>query len=349
MPINIDSYSTTAGSVTDRGHLSAAIKEAIVTDDLDTRLESKLHVQNYGTFHPLFITGTYPSEAKIPPFAHPISILNIRGKNFICSDLRIFLKKDIMGDFTKRISNRLDFDYAVSRTILNLFWAGGRSSEFRSGFGFSAKVFGEWISQVLVGSLGLEMQESIPIQIVSLAYYFSLCEDTAAKGLEDKQKLIDWIYHLTSFDEGGISKIIGILKPMDDLKHFIENLKLVIENIRLHKLNDGTFTSLIRSNWYGVNAQQVLGVCTEHPPTWTALIFHCLSSKGYQKSLIGQVTLKAGKRGEADSFLRHYDEMFKQQMRLEDHVIINDELDNHRNYDSVKLSMEAFNRIPHLS
>lgn len=68
MPLKIDSYTTTAGSMVDTRRLATAIKEAVITDDLDTKLESKLNVQSYGDFFPLFITGTYPSEAKIPPF-----------------------------------------------------------------------------------------------------------------------------------------------------------------------------------------------------------------------------------------------------------------------------------------
>ena len=346
MPLNIDSYTTTAGSIVDSRRLATTIKEAIIADDLDSKPESKLHVQSYGAFHPLFITGTYPSEAKIPPFAHPISILNIRGKNFICSDLRLFLKKEVAADFNKRIANRVDFDYALSRTILNLFWAGGRSSEFRSGFSFSATVFSEWIAQILSGGIGLEIQEATPVRIVALAYYYSLCAETPQQGLEDRQALSDWIYHLTSFNESGISKVLDRIQPMANLDHFIENLKLVVENIRIQKLNAGTFVSLIRSNWYGVNAPQVLAVCVEHPPTWTALVYHSLASKSYQRCLIGQVTLKAGKRGEADSFMRHYSEMFSQQMRMEERSVVNPEMDNHFDYDPEALAMEAVNRIP---
>lgn len=345
MPINIDSYTTTAGSIIDLKRLGNALREAIVEDDLDTRQESKLHVKNYGDFHPLFITGTYPSETNIPPFAHPISLLSIRGKNFICSDLRLFLKKNVEGDFSKRISNKIDFEYAVSRTVLNLFWAGGRSSEFKSGFSFSAKVFSEWVSQILVGSLGMELQESIPVQIVSLAYYYALCGDTPHQTFDDRQKIVDWIYGLTGFLEGNISKIVNELEPMSNLSEFLENIKKIIENIRLQKLNAGTFTTLIRSNWYGVNAPQVLGVCTEHPPTWTALVHHSLATKSYQRCLIGQVTLKAGKRGDAEAFMRHYSEMFGQQIKVESHSIVNHEADNHFNYDGESLAAEAFLRI----
>lgn len=317
MPLHFDSYATTAGSATDTRKIVAAIQEALVTDDLDKQPESKLGVQSYGDYHPLFITGTYPSEAKIPPFAHPISILNIKGKNYISTDLRLFLKKDQNTDFEKRISNRIDYDYAVTRTVLNLFWVGGRASEFTSGFRFSAKVFSEWISQILNGGLGLEVHELVLVEIAALAYYYGQCQNSVLEVQQDKQRVIDWIYSLTGHNATGIAAVVDKLQPMSEFNHFIENLKIILENIRVKKLNTGIFITLARSSWYGMNAPQVLATCIEHPPTWTAIVHHSLASKSYQRCLIGQISLKAGKRGDADGFMRHYSEMMANNMRLE--------------------------------
>ena len=317
MPLHIDSYTTTAGSAFDTRAIVKTIQEAIVADDLDTRPESNLRIQSYGDYYPLFITGTYPSEAKIPPFAHPISILNIRGKNYISTDLRLFLKKDTNSEFDKRIANRIDFEYALSRTVLNLFWAGGKASEFTSGFRFSAKVFAEWVSQILHGGFGLEVHELVAVEIAALVYYYSLCQPSVVSIQDDKDRVVDWVYNLTGHQATGIALVVDKLKPMGEFSHFIENLKLLLENIRIQKLNVGSFLTLIRSSWYGVNASQVLGVCVEHPPTWTAIVHHTLASKSYQRCQIGQIALKAGKRGDADAFMRHYTEMFNTVMRLE--------------------------------
>lgn len=348
MPLNIDSYTTTAGSAEDSRRLATAIKEAIVAEDLDSKPEARLHVQSYGQFHPLFITGTYPSEAKIPPFAHPISIFNIRGKNFICSDLRLLLKKEITGDFSKRIRNQVDFEFAVSRLTLNLFWAGGRSSEFRSGFSFSANAFASWVSQVLNGGLGLEMQDLVVVQIAALSYYYDLCGDNINRDAEDTQRVVDWIHALTGLDAQGISKVLERLKPAPTLSHFIENLKSAIDGLRIQKLTAGIFITLIRSSWYGLDAPKVLAVSLEHPPTWTALVYHSLSTKSYKNCLISQVVMKSGKRGEADAFMRHYHDMFAQQIRNESVGTLNPELDNHFDYDPLELSMEAASRLPEL-
>lgn len=370
MPMYIDSYTTTTGSSIDARRLASAIKEAIVTDDLDTKPEAGLNIKPIGGFYPLFITGTYPGEEKIPSFAHPISILNIRGKNIISSDLRLFLKKEVNSDFNKRISNRLDFDYAVSRTVLNLMWASGKNSEFISGFGFAGEVFAKWISQIFAGGLGLEAQDSLVVQITALAYYYTLCSDNPLALADDKQKMIDWIYARTGADPIGIEKVVAKLSVMTEFSHFIENLKVVVDNIRIQKMSVGGFLTSIRSSWYGVNSAQVLGVCIEHPPTWTAIVHHTLASKGYQRCLIGQVALAAGRRGNADGFMRHYSTMFGESLKFENFKsddqaegvnlgylddqtssikeIVNPEADNHFNYDAAELALEAHSRIPAL-
>lgn len=358
MPLIIDSYATTAGSIVDTRRLATAIKEVIITEDLDNHPESRLNVQSYGDYHPLFITGTYPGEAKIPPFAHPISILNIRGKNFICADLRLFLKKEVFPEFQKRISNRVDFEYAVSRTVLNLFWAGGRSTEFTSGFRFSGKVFSEWVCQILNSGLGLEVQELMPVQVTAMAYYYSLCQNNIIETWEDRNRIKDWITDQTQLSPLTVSQTIDKLKPMAGFDHFIENLKLVVDNIRIQKLDVGIFMSLIRSSWYGLNAAQVLGACIEHPPTWTAIVYHTLATKSYQRCVIGQVALKAGKRGEADAFMRHYSEMFSSSLRLENRHgdttidvsdVINHDAGDTRDYDIAEMVMHAESRMPILN
>lgn len=348
----IDSYQTTAGSSVDTRRIVASIGEALAMDDLDKKPESRLYVQSYGEYHPLFITGTYPSEAKIPPFAHPISILGANGKKFICTDLRLFLKKDISSDFEKRISNRIDFEYAISRAILNLIWAGGRTTEFTSGFRFSAKVFSDWVNQILTGGLGLEAQDLIQAQIVSLAYYYSLCQNDHFSLAEERQRVTDWIVDLTGYAETGVRKVMVLLKPMKEFDHFIENLKIILDNIRVNKIDAGNFITLARSSWYGLNAPQILGVCIEHPPTWTAIIHHTLSSKGYQRCLIGQVALRSGKRGEADSFMRHYSELISQHMHMESATpatieqVHNAEIDNHFDYDPKEMVMRFEKACP---
>ena len=348
MPLNIDSYTTTVGSSVNAQRIVKAIEEAIVHDDLDKRQESALGVEPFGEFHPLFITGTYPSEEKIPSFAHPISILNIRGKNFICSDLRLFLKKDPELGVSRRIQNRVDFDYAISRTILNLFWAGGRSGEFTSGFGFAAKVFAEWVAQVLRGSLGIEPHEQLLVQINAMAYYYSLCNAPYVTIEDNRQQIIDWVVNFTGLPDREVSSVLENAKNCRSFKDLVENLKLTVDNIRVQKLTEGAFIAAIRSSWYGVNADQVLAVCVEHPPTWTAIVYHTLNSKSYQRCLIAQVALKAGKRGDADAFMRHYHTMFGVGLRLENFKHVSHEATDYQdfNYNGLELSMEAAKTIP---
>jgi reverse gyrase len=89
---------------------------------------------------------------------------------------------------------------------------------------------------------------------------------------------------------------------------------------------------------------------------------------------VSQVALKAGKRGDADAFMRHYSEMFSNSMRMESQDNVN-KIDNHApdtdklveqveqaaeevgkvatandyDYDGAKLAFEASMKMPLLS
>jgi hypothetical protein len=346
MPLNIDSYTTTAGTADDSRRIATAIKSAIISEDLDVRPESNLGVQSYGGFSPLFITGTYPEEMEIPLFAHPISILGIRGKNFICSDLRPFLKKDPSKTIKDRVTDRINFDYALSRNILNLLWAGGRAGEFITGFGYAGRVYGAWISQLIRG-LGFNDLEAINARITAMAYYYMQCKDNLVWDAEEKQNVVDWIYSGTQLDESHIRSIVDQLKPMLSYSHLIDALKITVGGVRAAKISVSTISMGFASTWFGYEKNKVVSVAVEHPPTFAALVYSSLASKAFKGCLLAQVIDKTGRRNDHDSFIAHYNDICKGQIRLEKADVIHP-LIAEMDYDGEKLAMESAARIPPL-
>lgn len=346
MPVNIDSYTTTAGTADDSRRIATAIKSAIISEDLDRRPESTLGVQSYGGYHPLFITGTYPEEMEIPLFAHPISILSIRGKNFICSDLRPFLKKDPNKTIKDRITDRINFDYALSRNIMNLLWAGGRAGEFITGFGYAGRVYGAWISQLIRG-LGFNDLEAINARITAMAFYYMQCKDGLRWDDEEKQNVVDWIYSGTQLEEAHVKSIVAMLKPMLSYDHLIDALKITVGGLRASKISISTLSMGFASTWFGYEKNKVVSVAVEHPPTFAALVYSTLASKAFKGCLLAQVIEKTGRRNDHESFMSHYNDICQGQIRLENaveqHPLIAD-----MDYDGETLAMESSSRIPPL-
>ncbi len=346
MPQFTDSYTTTAGSATDTRKIIAAIREVVATADLDSKPESTLGVQSYGGYHPLFITGTYPGEEKIPTFAHPIYISNIRGKNIISTDLRLVLRKDSARNFSERINDRINFDYLVSRTVLDLYWASGKSSEFVTGFVFAAKVFATWISQIL-RTIGLNPEEVLVAETIALAYYYDLCSDPNSYSHSEANR-VDWIVANSAFPEHRVAAIMSDVDKMFRFDDLIKTLKKKIQNFQLEKLSVLLFLQKINNSWYGLNREKVLAVSLEHPPTWTALVYHSLSSRSYKNSLISQIAAKAGKRGDSTSFVTHYQSLFESSLRIEQHgtVIVDMTHESDFNYNVEEMVAQCTNRLP---
>lgn len=309
-----DSYTTTAGSATDTRKIIAAIKEIVVTEDLDSKPESSLDVQSIGGIHPLFITGTYPGEEKIPTFAHPIYVSGIRGRNVISTDLRFVLRKKTVGSFGERITDRINFEYLVSRTILDMYWLSGRRSEFISGFVFAAKIFGNWLAQIL-RTFGLNPEEVMHAQALALAYYYDLCVDKNDP-LYSNNGRYEWVVANNVMEAGKLAVLLDGVPAMSTFNDFIGVLKSKIQNFQVAKLTPVLFLQKIGNSWYGLNREKVLAVCVEHPPTWTALVHHSLSSKSFKNCLIAQVANREP-RIQADAFMRAYHDNFSQSLRQE--------------------------------
>lgn len=346
MPQFTDSYTTTAGSVTDTRKIIAAIREVVATADLDSKSESTLGVQSYGGYHPLFITGSYPGEEKIPTFAHPIYISNIRGKNIISTDLRFVLKKSPESNFSDKISDRINFDYLVTRTVLDLYWASGRTSEFVNGFVFAGKVYASWVAQIL-RTIGLNPEEILVAETISLAYYYDLCMDTDNAMYSDSNRM-EWIAHNSSFPPHTVTALLDGVGRMNNFSELIAMLKKKIQNFQMEKLSPLLFLQKINNSWYGLNREKVLAVAVEHPPTWTALVYHSLSSRSFKNCLIAQIAEKAGKRGEGSEFLLRYRTLFESSLRIESNnvQIINRDVGADFNYSAEEMLAECTNRLP---
>jgi hypothetical protein len=64
--------------------------------------------------------------------------------------------------------------------------------------------------------------------------------------------------------------------------------------------------TLIRSAWFGNQAKENLSVALEHPPTWCAIVFSCVTEKTYKNSTIYKYVEKLGKKKADEEFMNTY-------------------------------------------
>ena len=315
MPMFVDSYSTSMGSMYNVKPVIHAIQESIIQDNITSM---SLGVLENGGIKPVFITGSFSSEDKIPLFTHPISIFNFNGNSYLCTDLRLFIRKGDMFDYIeKRIRNTTEYDFAKSRAVLNLVWIAEGAGSIKNDLRFCEVVYAAWLSQVISRAFALDFKDQTIVSIMASLFYQNLFGDIDSLSEEDKHKLTVHTMETTKAPSDLVKEVVNKIKPFKDIHDWCEQLNTVLENVRFTKFNAAVLLNAISSSWYGQNAKEILAVSLEHPPTWCAMVYTALKQRTYKNSMVYQVAERMGKRGAADQFLTSYMMLVRQRVTLE--------------------------------
>jgi hypothetical protein len=323
MSIYKDAYETSIGSMRPTRPIELAIKEALIKND---RLQDEcLGLVNNGEYKAIFITGKFSDEADIPLFTHPITIKNFQGKNYLVTDLRLFLGRwDNTNDIETIIKNRTEFNFAKSRAMLNLIWLNEGTSTLKNNLAFPASVFSAVVSEAIGRVYALDFSDLITLGILAEIYYLSLFIDSDTLTDDDKQKIVSHIIRSGKIRPEVVYTIIDKLGPIKDLSSFCDNISKIVENVRLEKINSAILLTILNNSWYGTNAKEIISVSLEHPPTWMALVYTALSEKTFKSSVIFKTAERLGKRGVADQFIMSYSSFVRTHTLAVEEFIIRD-------------------------
>ena len=304
MSMFTDGYQTTVGSMFVTKNIETAIKESIIKDGLDN---VNLGVSNNGKVKPIFITGSYNSESEIPLFTHPITIFNFRGNDYLCTDLRLFVKKDSpVHEIEKNIKNRTEYNLAKSRAVLNLIWLNEGTSGMRIALSFAGSVFSTWLSEAISRTFALDFKDQTTISVITDFYYQTLFSDDKVFDEDFKQKAAIHTIKATNSTSALVFEIFDQIEVMSSIEDYCEYVKKITENVRLKDFNLAVLLTIVKNSWYGANAKEMLSVALEHPPTWNAIVYTALTEKTYRTSNIYKIAERLGKRGVSDEYLKHY-------------------------------------------
>lgn len=304
MTIYKDCYETTVGSVLDTKRIVTAIKESMIKDSLG---HVSLNVRNEGGFKPVFVTGSTSSESDIPLFTHPITILNFQHNHFICSDLRLFVRKDTPLDMIEEfVKNRTEMNFVKSRTIVSLHWAAGGALKLRNNLQFAGVVYAAWLSESISKTYSLDFKDQTLISILSSMFYQSLFTEHSSFDEETRQKMAVHTIKATNAPSQLVFEVFDKVQKLSGIEDYCQAVSLVSENVRLRDFNLAMLLTIVKNSWYGLNAKEIISVALEHPPTWTAIVYTALSERTYKTSLIYRVAERFGKRGAADEFMKNY-------------------------------------------
>lgn len=311
MSIFLDSYETSTGSMVVIKDIENEIKKSIIKDGLDN---VTLNVRHDGLFRPLFITGLLDSDVNIPLFTHPITIKNYNGKNYLCTDLRLFIKKEAdIKNIEHGVKNLTEYNFAKSRAVINLIWLNEDINSFKNNFSFAGIVYANWLAETISKAFALDFKDQTTLAIITSYFYQTLfiSKETEIDD-EIKQRFAVHTIKATKAPAEFVFQVFDkINKRISNIEDFCEVVRDVLENVRLNKFNEVMLLTIIRNSWYGTNSKEIISVSLEHPPTWCAVIYTALTERTFKSSMIYRVAERFGKRGASDEFLKNYIDVVK--------------------------------------
>ncbi len=306
-----DSYQTTVGAAFVMKSVELAIKQAIIKDGIS---HVTLNVKDQGEFKPLFITGIFPSESDIPLFTHPISIMSLDRQKYLCTDLRLYVRKDVaLSDIESGIKNVTEFNFVKSRAILNLLWLNNEQSIVKNSLSFGASVFSHWLTDTITRSFALDFKDQSTINVICAFYYLTLFDNEELS--EDyKERLAVHTIKASKVPAEFALAVIDKIHQMYSVEDLISAIKDITENVRLKNFNLPVLLTMIKSSWYATNVKEIIAVALEHPPTWLAIVYASLHERTYKNSMIFKIAERLGKRGLADEFVGNYRNLIDEQL-----------------------------------
>lgn len=312
MPLFKTSYDTTVGKIFDMKKLDLSLKEALITGSLGYR---RLGVEKIDQCAAVFVIGG-PDENNIPPFIHPYLIQNYKGQNYLISDLRLFRpnSREFLTDreFELNVRNKTEYGLAKSRAVLNLLWLSDSVSSLRTRFSFAGSVFATWLSQAIARAYALDFQEQMKVTAVGMYYYYSLF--TTETRLTDSA-LETAVIHTIKTTKIPASEVYSLFEGLGEIKgieDYCNEVKKVVENIRLRDFNLAMLLTLVRNTWYGTNSKDLISVALEHPPTWISIVYATATERSYKSSMLYKIVELQAKRGNGDEFLMNYKSLMKE-------------------------------------
>jgi hypothetical protein len=320
MSIFIDSYQTTVGSAYVTKQIETAIKESIIKDDLNL---VNLKVRNDGKFIPIFITGSSPSEDHIPLFTHPITIFNFQNKNYLCTDLRLYVRKGTTSaDVESGIKNKTEYNFIKSRAILNLIWLNDGPGYIKNNLSFASTVYSAWLSEIISRTYALDFKDQTTLAIISSFFYQTLFTNDKTFTEDTLQKMAIHTINATKAPANLIYNIFDRIESMANINDFCSTVVSILENTRLDNFNLAMLLTLIRNSWYGTNAKEIISVAIEHPPTWNALVYTSLTERTYSNSNIYKIAERFGKKGASTEYIKNYTGLIKNEIESDNEIII---------------------------
>lgn len=245
---------------------------------------------------PVYLFGVSNTEDEIPPLDFPF--MDPDGK-WICFDMRHLFTAD-RNTKTFKPKRSMELEFIETRNQLTGIWCAGNDYNL-SLYRLPHLVFGDWVAKLIASRFGLDLMEEAYISILGTIYYSRMFNNPIdeAKDLE----ILKATTNKMNYSPEMVDTVYQLSKEMFTLEDFCEHVYKITDNVRVKGFGVGVLYRITQSSWMGVGNQQNLSIALEYPPIWIAMVYCSLKDNVYNKTTIGNIAVKLGRRGDGDAFI----------------------------------------------
>lgn len=234
-----------------------------------------------------------PYVKSVPAFGHPICLGGGDESDWII-DTRAFVSPRESEQTV--IVGTADYRFLTLRALLSRAWADGDTTSFLSTGDLAPTLYISLIAEGLSRRLALSPLEQMPLSAITALYYYLQFERTPPESETFKNLLATKVSRITRIPPARVFEILDQVQYPMDLSSYCEQVKVLVDNPKLHGLTPALIYTAVGGIWFGANAREVTAVALEYPPYLHAMLYTCLTSSAYSRSLFGAAVKRFDRR-----------------------------------------------------
>lgn len=251
-----------------------------------------------------YVSFVTPSAAEIPPFAHPMVVVDEDKTYEIYADVRNFTRLD--REMNVVVSSRLDYDLMVLRVWFQMIWLKYSPMDMLGLGTYPITVYSRWLSEAVTRRLALPPDAQMKLSVMSAYFYICMFYEPANE-MEEKVrfKVATLISRATNVNAQEVLTVIEGLPVFDSAGAFVAALAERTGSVRFNDFNLGLLYSVISGSWFGQNHRELVAVAIEHPPSWMAILVKAVNERGFHNTIIGKVAKMSDKGDLSKTFINN--------------------------------------------
>lgn len=274
MTIRLTAYDTLLGSGYQIEKTQHAIAEALAMGQGFEALNQ----------HALQLIGGQAVAQAIPAFGHPMLVTDAHTHDAkIIVDVRSYGEVDTYQK-TFKLRVRTEYDFQCLRANLNTVWVRDTPQVLQRISSLPLQVFAGWISENLQRHYVLTPKEKTNVEVLAGAFYLSNFMDETPFDQMTRTRFNMTLVQGLRLPPSLVLPVTDTLnQPLSGVLEFCNLLQPVSESIRFKGFNPGILFPLLGGTWFTPN-REVIGVATEHPPTWIAMVTQATLDRTYKNT-----------------------------------------------------------------